>query len=212
MTIIYTPQQQKFGECVSVAFLILVLSQFFGITQDLQRNLSQVHADVQWILILYMKSPRHEDLNNRIRKETVIGMWKTYTSKQYEMLKACIQMGLLLEAYNFLEMRVIDVSIYTEQSFEYCLHNILEIGREGCPYNNGTRYKKVKRTLKQVTIFDNSYQAFEEISIRYQAGLQSSPLKVQHILEQKPQQVSLFFHHLPIYTRTCQNWLCRLEM
>ena len=35
---------------------------------------------------------------------------------------------------------------------------------------------------------DNGYyRAFEEKGIHYQAGLQSSPLKAQHILERKPQ-------------------------
>ena len=46
--------------------------------------------------------------------------------------------------------------------------------------------KKKKREIRYKS--DNRhYQAFEEIWIHYQAGLQSSPLKVQHILEQKPQ-------------------------
>ena len=40
-------------------------------------------------------------------------------------------MGLLLEAYNFLKVRVVDVGIHTEQSFEYCFYNIFEVGRKG---------------------------------------------------------------------------------
>ena len=54
-------------------------------------------------------------------------------------------MGLLLEAYNFLKVRVIDVSVYTEQSFEYCLHNILEVWRKGCPYESFTRQINIKK-------------------------------------------------------------------
>lgn len=46
------------------------------------------------------------------------------------MLEAGVQMGLLLKAHNLLKMRVIDVGIYTEQTFEYGLHYILEVWRE----------------------------------------------------------------------------------
>jgi hypothetical protein len=53
-------------------------------------------------------------------------------------------MGLLLEAYNLLKVRVIDMGIYTKQSFEYCLHNILEVERKGCPYKFFSR-KLIRR-------------------------------------------------------------------
>jgi hypothetical protein len=54
-------------------------------------------------------------------------------------------MGLLLEAYNFLKVRVIDMGIYTEQSFENSLHNILEVGRKRCPYEIFTRQINIKK-------------------------------------------------------------------
>jgi len=46
------------------------------------------------------------------------------------MLEACIQMGLFFEAHNFLKVRMIYMSIYTEQPLKYCLHNILKVGRK----------------------------------------------------------------------------------
>ena len=43
-----------------------------------------------------------------------------------------------------------------------------------------------------------------EIWIHHQAELQSSPLDIQHILEQKLQSASLFVRHLPTGTHTCK--------
>jgi hypothetical protein len=47
------------------------------------------------------------------------------------MLETCVEVGLFSEIHNFLEMRVVNVSIDTEESLEDVFHNVLEILREG---------------------------------------------------------------------------------
>lgn len=50
------------------------------------------------------------------------------------MLEACVQMSFLLKAHNFLEVRVINMGVNTEQSFEYSLHDLLKVGRKWSSY------------------------------------------------------------------------------
>jgi len=56
----------------------------------------------------------------------------TYICKQNEVLETGIEMGLLFKANNLLEMRVVDVGIYTKQALEYCLRYFLEVWWEWC--------------------------------------------------------------------------------
>lgn len=60
----------------------------------------------------------------------------THMGEEYEMLKARIQMGLLLKTHNFLKMGVINMCIYTKETFEYRLDNILEVRWKRCTYKN----------------------------------------------------------------------------
>lgn len=43
-------------------------------------------------------------------------------------------MGLLFEAYDLLEVWVVNVSIDTEQAFEYSFHDFPEVGRKRGTY------------------------------------------------------------------------------
>ena len=75
--------------------------------------------------------------------------------KQNEVLETGIEMVLLFKANNLLEMRVVDVGIYTKQALEYIVF----------------------------TSFAGMVcQVFEEIWIHHQAGLQSNPSDTPHIL------------------------------
>lgn len=49
------------------------------------------------------------------------------------MLEASIEMSFFFQTHNLLEMCVIDVSVYTEQSLEYCLNDIQKIWWKWCP-------------------------------------------------------------------------------
>lgn len=52
----------------------------------------------------------------------------THMGEEYEMLKARIQMGLLLKTHNFLKMGMINMCIHTKETLKNCLDNILEVG------------------------------------------------------------------------------------
>ena len=52
--------------------------------------------------------------------------------KHNEVLETGIEMVLLFKANNLLEMRVVDVGIYTKQALEYCLRYFLEVWWEWC--------------------------------------------------------------------------------
>ena len=54
----------------------------------------------------------------------------TYICKQNEVLETGIEMGLLFKANNLLEMRAVDVGIYTKQALEYILSSL--VWREWC--------------------------------------------------------------------------------
>ena len=108
----------------------------------------------------------------------------TYICKQNEVLETGIEMVLLFKANNLLEMRVVDVGIYTKQALEYIVF----------------------------TSFAGMVcQVFEEIWIHHQAGLHSNPSDTPHILVRIPLWVSLSAHHQPICTHTCINLMFALS-
>ena len=43
-------------------------------------------------------------------------------------------MGLLFKTHNLLEVRVVNMSINTEETFEYSFHNFPEVGRKRGTY------------------------------------------------------------------------------
>ena len=56
--------------------------------------------------------------------------------EENEMLEARIQMCFLLKTHDLLKMGVIDMCIYTKETFEYRLDNILEVRWKRCTYKN----------------------------------------------------------------------------
>lgn len=58
------------------------------------------------------------------------------------MFEACVKVGLLLKANNFLKMRVIYVGIHTEQPLENRLHHLFEVRRKWGTYEELLRRKQ----------------------------------------------------------------------
>lgn len=83
----------------------------------------------------------------------------TYTGKEYEMLEACVQMSFLLKAHDFLEVRVINVSINTEQSFEYSLHDLLKVGRKWSSYKISSSCTISRETHMNSFQVDTNFEA-----------------------------------------------------
>ena len=47
--------------------------------------------------------------------------------KVHEMFEACVEVSFFSKRDNLVEMRVVDVSVYTEESFEDLFHDWLKI-------------------------------------------------------------------------------------
>jgi len=76
----------------------------------------------------------------------------TYTGEQNKMFEACVKVGLLLKANNFLKMRMIYVGIHTEQPLENCLHHLLEVWRKWGAYKELQRRKQSEYYARDINI------------------------------------------------------------